>query len=293
MATHRIPPTAPVAFDTEALKAFKEALRGDLVQPADERYDVVRQVWNAMIDLYPALVARCAGAADVIAAVTFARTNDLLVSIRGGGHNVAGKALCDGGLVIDLSLMKGIRVDPVARTVRAEPGLTQGEFDRETQAFGLSTTGGVVGTTGIAGLTLGGGQGWLNGKHRLTCDNSSATSEQDSSSEVTSHRYLSARVASNLGESHRSNTNSIPLARCWPGRSSTPSNGRVRSSVSTASSSHSRLTNSRSTPGSSPIPMATGLLLSCRVTPVTSALGNGCSGRCVNSSRRSRISSVR
>jgi len=171
MATHRIPPTAPVALDIDVLKAFKQAFRGELVQPADDRYDVVRQVWNAMIDMYPALVARCAGAADVIAAVTFARTNALLVSIRGGGHNVAGKALCDGGLVIDLSLMKGIRVDPVARTVRAEPGLTQGEFDRETQAFGLATTGGVVGTTGIAGLTLGGGQGWLNGKHGLTCDN--------------------------------------------------------------------------------------------------------------------------
>src|SRR4029077_14660310 len=116
-------------------------------------------------------IARCAGAGDVIAAVRFARTHEILVSVKGGGHNITGNAVCEGGLMIDLSPMKGMRVDPVARTVRAEAGLTWGEFNRETQAFGLASTGGVVSTTGIAGLTLGGGLGWLMAKHGLSCDN--------------------------------------------------------------------------------------------------------------------------
>ena len=124
-----------------------------------------------MIDRRPALIVRCAGVADVIDAVNFARTNSLLVAVRGGGHNAAGNAVCDGGIVIDLSPMKGIHVDPMRRTARAEGGVTWGEFDRETQAFGLATTGGLVSTTGIAGLTLGGGIGWLMGKHGLTVDN--------------------------------------------------------------------------------------------------------------------------
>src|SRR6266850_7169835 len=124
-----------------------------------------------MIDKRPALIARCGGAADVGKAVRFAAANDVLVSVRGGGHNVAGTAVCDGGLMIDLSPMKGIRVDPVARTAWAQPGLLWQEFDHETQAFELATTGGIVGETGIAGLTLGGGVGWLVRKHGLTCDN--------------------------------------------------------------------------------------------------------------------------
>jgi FAD/FMN-containing dehydrogenase len=117
------------------------------------------------------LIARCAGVADVIAAVRFARTHELLVSVRGGGHNITGNAVCEGGLMIDLSPMKSVRVDPARRTARAEAGLTWGEYNRETQAFGLASTGGVVSTTGIAGLTLGGGLGWLMGKHGLSCDN--------------------------------------------------------------------------------------------------------------------------
>jgi FAD/FMN-containing dehydrogenase len=153
------------------VEAFKETLRGELLRPGDPTYDAARTVWNAMIDRKPALIARCVSAADVVAAVRFARDHDLLVSIRGGGHNVAGNAVCDGGLMIDLSRMKGIRVDPVARTARAEPGLLWGELDRETQAFGLATTGGLISTTGIAGLTLGGGQGWLASKHGFTIDN--------------------------------------------------------------------------------------------------------------------------
>ena len=124
-----------------------------------------------MIDKTPALILRCAGVSDVITAVKFARRNNMLVAVRRGGHNVSGNAVCDRGLVIDLSLMKGIRVDPARRTVPAEGGVTWGEFDRETQAFDLATTGGIVSTTGIAGLTLGGGVGWLVRKCGLACDN--------------------------------------------------------------------------------------------------------------------------
>src|SRR6201988_4011608 len=124
-----------------------------------------------MIDRRPVLIARCAGVADVIAAVRFARTHELLVSVRGGGHNITGNAVCEGGLMIDLSPMKSVRVDPARRAARAEAGLTWGEYNHETQAFGLASTGGVVSTTGIAGLTLGGGLGWLMGKHGLSCDN--------------------------------------------------------------------------------------------------------------------------
>ena len=151
--------------------AFKTSLRGALLCPGDDGYDAARTVYNAMIDRRPALIARCAGTADVIAGVQFARAHNLLVSVRGGGHNVAGNAVCDGGLMLDLSPMRGIRVDPAGRTVRAEPGLTWRDFDRETQAFGLATTGGLFSTTGIAGLTLGGGLGWLNGLYGLACDN--------------------------------------------------------------------------------------------------------------------------
>ena len=155
----------------ERIQEFRTRLRGKLLGPGDDSYDAVRTVWNAMIDRRPALIARCVGAADVIAAVCFAREHDLLVSVRGGGHSVAGLSVCDGGLMIDLSPMKGIRVDPVAGTARAEPGVLWAEFDREAQAFGLATTGGVVSTTGVAGLTLGGGQGFLAGKYGFSCDN--------------------------------------------------------------------------------------------------------------------------
>ena len=143
--------------DIPAIEKFRATVRGIVLCPGQDGYDAARTIPNAMIDRRPAVVARCTGAADVIACVRFAREHDLLVSVRGGGHSVAGKSVCDGGLMIDLSTMKGIRVDPARRTVRAETGLTLGEFDRETQAFGLATTLGVVSRTGIAGLTLGGG----------------------------------------------------------------------------------------------------------------------------------------
>jgi FAD/FMN-containing dehydrogenase len=150
---------------------FATGLRGELVRPSDQAYDAARRVWNGMVDKRPALIARCAGTADVIDTVRFARDHDLLVSVRGGGHNYAGKSVCDAGLMIDLSPMKGIHVDPARKTARAQAGLRLGEFDRETQAFGLATTLGVNTDTGIAGLTLGGGYGWLGGKYGLACDN--------------------------------------------------------------------------------------------------------------------------
>src|SRR3984893_11828840 len=134
-----------------AVQKFRASLRGQSLRPAEAGYDAARTVPNAMIDRRPAIIARCAGPADVVACVRFAREHDLLVAVRGGGHSVAGKSVCDGGLMIDLSAMKGIRVDPVRRTVRADAGLTLGEFDRETQAFGLATTLGVVPNTGISG----------------------------------------------------------------------------------------------------------------------------------------------
>jgi FAD/FMN-containing dehydrogenase len=158
-------------IEATEVATFQASLRGKVLRHSDAGYDDARKVWNGMIDKRPALIARCAGVADVMDAVNFARTNNLLVSVRGGGHNITGNAVCDGGLMIDLSPMKGLRVDPIQRTARAEAGLTWGEYNREAQAFGLASTGGVISTTGIAGLTLGGGLGWLMGKHGLSCDN--------------------------------------------------------------------------------------------------------------------------
>ncbi|MCZ6873518.1 MAG: FAD-binding oxidoreductase [bacterium] len=158
-------------LEEATVETLKASLRGELLCRVDAGYDDARKVWNGMIDRKPGLIIRCTGAADVITAVNLARTNNLLVSVHGGGHNIAGNAVCEGGLMIDLSGMKGIRVEPTNRTVRAEPGLTWGEFDRETQAFGLATPGGQVSTTGIAGVTLGGGWGWLSRKYGLTIDN--------------------------------------------------------------------------------------------------------------------------
>jgi len=158
-------------IDNSALEKFRATVRGAVLCPDQDGYDAARTIPNAMIDRRPAIIARCTGAADVIACVRFAREHDLLVSIRGGGHSVAGKSVCDGGLMVDLSTMKGIRVDPARRTARAETGLTLGEFDRETQAFGLATTLGVVSRTGIAGLTLGGGWGHMHARYGLAVDN--------------------------------------------------------------------------------------------------------------------------
>src|SRR5579863_10341776 len=153
------------------VQKLRGKLRGELLRAGDPDYDDARRVWNGMVDKRPALIARCTGTQDVVGCINFAQEHQIVVSVRGGGHNYAGKAVCDGGLVIDLSLMKNIEVKAERRTVTAQAGLRLGEFDRETQKFGLATTLGVNTDTGIAGLTLGGGYGWLAGKYGLACDN--------------------------------------------------------------------------------------------------------------------------
>ena len=158
-------------IDGNTLGQFRQAHRGDVITPEDSRYDQARRVWNAMIDRRPQLIVRPRGAADVVTSVQFARAHHLPVAIRGGAHSIAGRGTCDDGIVIDFCDMKGIRVDPIAKRARAEPGVRWTELDRETQAFGLATTGGTVGDTGIAGLTLGGGFGWLEGTCGMTVDN--------------------------------------------------------------------------------------------------------------------------
>jgi len=158
-------------LDSAAMEKLRTVVRGVVLCPGQDGYDSARTIPNGMINRRPAVIVRCTGAADVMASVRFAREHDLLLAVRGGGHSVAGKCVCEGGLMIDLTPMKGIRVDPARRTARAQTGLTLGEFDRETQAFGLATTLGVVSRTGIAGLTLGGGWGHLHGKYGLALDN--------------------------------------------------------------------------------------------------------------------------
>lgn len=153
-----------------AITQLRDLVRGQLILPSDPGYDVARRVWNAMIDRRPAAIVRPVGAADVLAAVRFAREHSLPIAVRGGGHNVAGNGTVEDGLVIDLCLMKGIRVDPTRRTVRVEPGVVLGELDRETEPFGLAVPTGVVSATGLAGLTLGGGVGWLTRRYGLTID---------------------------------------------------------------------------------------------------------------------------
>jgi FAD/FMN-containing dehydrogenase len=147
------------------------SLRGQLLEPGAPGYDQARTIWNGMIDRRPALIARCAGAADVVRAVRFAGDHQLLLAVRGGGHNIAGSATCDGGLMIDLTPMKSVRVDPAGRTARVEPGVTLGEFDRDAQTYDLATPLGINSTTGVAGLTLGGGFGWTSRKLGLSIDN--------------------------------------------------------------------------------------------------------------------------
>jgi FAD/FMN-containing dehydrogenase len=163
--------TTTTFIGTGVLSDFAGRFSGPLLQPGDREYDEARRVHNGLVDKRPALIARCRGTADIVEAVHLARALGLEVAIRGGGHNVAGRATIDDGLMIDLSPMKGIHVDPATRTTRAQGGVTWAEYNRETQAHGLASTGGVVSTTGIAGLTLGGGLGWLLGKHGLAVDN--------------------------------------------------------------------------------------------------------------------------
>lgn len=158
-------------LDQITIQEFSETLSQPLIMPFDSGYDEGRSVWNGMVDKRPAMIANCINADDIKKCVNFAQGHDLLVSIKGGGHNVAGKAVCDGGLMINLSQMNAVIVDPVQKTVRVESGATIGEVDKETQKFGLATPVGIVSKTGIAGLTLGGGNGYLGRKHGLTIDN--------------------------------------------------------------------------------------------------------------------------
>ncbi len=165
MAEHVTP------VDERTVRDLESAFDGTILRPTDEGYDDGRTVWNAMIDRRPAVIARCASVADVIAAVNFGRENGLRTAVKGGGHNIGGKAVCDDGLMIDLSRMDAVDVDPEAAAVRVEAGATWADVDHETQTFGLATTGGLVSTTGVAGLTLGGGNGWLARTYGLSIDN--------------------------------------------------------------------------------------------------------------------------
>ena len=163
--------SSSVAPGDREIRELRKALRGRVLTPADVGYDAARRVYNAMADRRPAMIVRCAGAGDVRAAIDFVRGRGWHPAVRGGGHGVAGHAVCDGGMMNDLSPMKSVRVDPARRTARAEGGVTWGELDRATGRFGLAAPGGIVSTTGVAGLTLGGGVGWLVRKHGLACDN--------------------------------------------------------------------------------------------------------------------------
>lgn len=206
-----------VDFDTERFETLRTSFSGELLHSADPGYDA-RRIHNGLIDRRPALIARCLGAVDVADAVRFARDSGLEICVRGGGHNVAGRAVVDDALMIDLSLMKGVHVDPEARTVRAQSGLVWREFNRETAAHGLAVTGGAISTTGIAGLTLGGGLGWLMAKYGLaatTCSpySSSRPTVRSSTSpptriQISSGRYRAAEATS--ASRPRSSTGSIP-----------------------------------------------------------------------------------
>lgn len=158
-------------ISADAIVALAASLRGKVLSSDDPSYDEARTIWNAMIDRRPGLIVRCAGAADILAAVRFARAENLLVAVRGGGHNIAGNAVCDNGLLIDLSQMKSVRVDPAVERAWVEPGALLADVDKETQAFGLVVPTGINSTTGIAGLTLGGGFGWITRRFGLTIDN--------------------------------------------------------------------------------------------------------------------------
>lgn len=160
-----------IKLNQDEIKELKSQLRGEVITPDHNNYDHDRSLWNGLINKFPALIIRCQGTSDVVKAINYARKNELLVAVKGSGHNVAGNATCDGGMVIDLSAMEGVYVDPVNHIARVQPGATWGDLDKETQLHGLATPGGQAAITGIAGLTLGGGMGWLRRKWGLSCDN--------------------------------------------------------------------------------------------------------------------------
>src|SRR5215218_7318774 len=164
-------PDSLSTLDKGVIHELRTRVQGDVVAPGDPGFDQFRRVFNAMIDRYPAAIIRPRYTEDVQRAISFARQHDLPLSVKGSGHNVAGSAVCDGGLMLDLGLLKSIQIDPGRRVTVAQPGLVLGEVDAATQAFGLATPLGTASITGISGLTLGGGIGWLNGMHGLACDN--------------------------------------------------------------------------------------------------------------------------
>jgi hypothetical protein len=223
--------TIPHALGEATLGEFEQGLRGQLVRPEDDGYDEARAIWNGAHDRRPALIVRCAGVADLMRAVDFARSENLLAAVRGGGHSLPGFSTCDGGVVVDLSAKTAVRVDPARRTAVAEAGCTWADFDHETQAFGLAVTGGLVSSTGIAGFTLGGGIGWLMRKVGLTCDNLLAadvvtadgqlvhTSEDENPELLWGLRG----GGGNFGIATSLEFRLHPIGRCcWPARSSSP-----------------------------------------------------------------------
>ena len=234
------------------IAGLQDGFRGELIRPEDPGYEDARKVWNGSIDRFPALIARCAGVADVIAAVKFAKDNGLLVAVRGGGHSYPGHSVCDGGLVIDLSLMKGIRVDPEARTVRAQAGALLGELDRETQAFGLAVPSGIVTHTGLSGLTLGGGINWLQRKYGLAIDQLLSvdliTAEGEFVMSASENPELFWGLRGEEATSASSPSSSSASTRwglsCSPGRSSGPLKTHRTSYASTTSGSKRHRTNS-------------------------------------------------
>src|SRR5437867_7110376 len=243
-----------VELQERAISDLRKRLSGPLVVCGDAGYDEARTIWNRMIDRRPALIARCAGTDDVVTALRFAREHGLLISVRGGGHNVTGNAVCDGGLMIDLSPMKSARVDPRRRRMTAEPGLTWKDFDTATLRHGLATTGGIVSSTGVAGLTLGGGHGWLMRKHGLACDNVSAVDVVvadgrclRASADENPELFWGCEVAAaTSASSRRSSSNSIRSRPCWRGSCSFPGARPATSSISSASRPRVHPTTSRS-----------------------------------------------
>ena len=244
---------------SDMLSELRAQLSGDVIGPADAEYDTARKIWNGMIDKHPAAIARCAGVSDVIQAINHARTHELPISIRGGSHSAAGLALCDDGVVVDLTRMRGIRVDPSAHTVQAQAGSLWADLDRETQVFGLATTGGTVSNTGVSGLTLGGGLGWLMAKHGLACDNllsvDLVTAEGKSIvASETEHRICSGRcavVAATSASRPRSASTFMKLDRsCSADWLSIRSAKRARCCVSIATSVRVCRMRRRRTPGS-------------------------------------------
>ncbi|HKJ76339.1 MAG TPA: FAD-dependent oxidoreductase, partial [Gammaproteobacteria bacterium] len=171
MANQRQESRPPSTLEQTQVPELRRQLRGPALLPAEPGYDVARTVWNAMIDRYPGIIVQAHAPSDIMAGVDFARYHDLEIAVRGGGHNVAGNAVCEGGLMLDLSAMKSVRVDPAARTAHVEPGALLQDLDRETQAHGLATPTGFISETGVSGLTLGGGFGYLSRKWGLTVDN--------------------------------------------------------------------------------------------------------------------------